>query len=443
MPPSRRRPNAPLLPLALLVALVALLSLCAGALAFAPAISISILPPRTAPFRAHQPGPGAAAAAAAAAATTVSPRCSRRYAAVAVGSWGSDDDDDDRDSAEGGDGPRHLQPVQHGDELIQPRRSGRIPFSQRRGSSSSGGSGGGGGGGGGGNNGGTGGSSDGSSSSSRRRRGEGGGDPERGEGRPVFRGVRTSFNEMDEAGRFVRRWVRTWSSLCVSRAQLNNRRTTLVLSNTLPPSTPRTHPPTQTNQQPQRLPRVGRAGGAALQAAGQPVPPLRLAQLPLVRGVPHGHVPQGWGGRTITVVWVGGAVSVSVLTACICLTLPSFLLLIPISLSPGLDNAISVSVAHPVWQRTKPNDEMDSHFGWVFRSSKVGGWGNARAAGGDADSCQCGIGWFFGPYASNGNNTHARTHTISHARTRPSPPPRALEACSPATAACQTTSTGN
>ena len=37
---------------------------------------------------------------------------------------------------------------------------------------------------------------------------------------------------------------------------------------------------------------------------------------------------------------------------------------------PGLDNAISVSVAHPVWQRTKPNDEMDGHTGWVFRASK-------------------------------------------------------------------------
>jgi hypothetical protein len=43
------------------------------------------------------------------------------------------------------------------------------------------------------------------------------------------------------------------------------------------------------------------------------------------------------------------------------------------SRTQGLDNAISVSVAHPVWQRTKPNDEMDGHTGWVFRSSKVSG----------------------------------------------------------------------
>lgn len=27
-------------------------------------------------------------------------------------------------------------------------------------------------------------------------------------------------------------------------------------------------------------------------------------------------------------------------------------------------------MAHPVWQRTKPNDEMDGHTGWVFRASK-------------------------------------------------------------------------
>lgn len=36
----------------------------------------------------------------------------------------------------------------------------------------------------------------------------------------------------------------------------------------------------------------------------------------------------------------------------------------------GLDNVIGVSVVHPVWQRTRPNDELDNHVGWVFRSPK-------------------------------------------------------------------------
>ena len=32
----------------------------------------------------------------------------------------------------------------------------------------------------------------------------------------------------------------------------------------------------------------------------------------------------------------------------------------------GLQNAISMSVVHPVWERTKPDDENDTHKGWVF-----------------------------------------------------------------------------
>jgi len=34
----------------------------------------------------------------------------------------------------------------------------------------------------------------------------------------------------------------------------------------------------------------------------------------------------------------------------------------------GLDGVISYSVAHPTWNRTKPDNPDDSHFGWVFRS---------------------------------------------------------------------------
>ena len=34
----------------------------------------------------------------------------------------------------------------------------------------------------------------------------------------------------------------------------------------------------------------------------------------------------------------------------------------------GLNEVIGVSVVHPTWQRTKPEQEEDSHCGWVFRS---------------------------------------------------------------------------
>ena len=34
----------------------------------------------------------------------------------------------------------------------------------------------------------------------------------------------------------------------------------------------------------------------------------------------------------------------------------------------GLTDIIGVSVVHPTWQRTKPDQENDSHCGWVFRS---------------------------------------------------------------------------
>lgn len=33
----------------------------------------------------------------------------------------------------------------------------------------------------------------------------------------------------------------------------------------------------------------------------------------------------------------------------------------------GLEDVISVSIVHPTWQRTKPDDEEDKHCGWVFR----------------------------------------------------------------------------
>ncbi len=53
----------------------------------------------------------------------------------------------------------------------------------------------------------------------------------------------------------------------------------------------------------------------------------------------------------------------------------------------GLDNCISISVAHPTWSRTKINDEMDQHAGWVFRTPKdpplpsPAGWGKFDCEG--------------------------------------------------------------
>eukprot|EP00967_Tisochrysis_lutea_P042793 scaffold51535_cov32-Tisochrysis_lutea.AAC.2 len=34
----------------------------------------------------------------------------------------------------------------------------------------------------------------------------------------------------------------------------------------------------------------------------------------------------------------------------------------------GLQDAISVSIVHPTWRRTRPDDPNDEHFGWWFRA---------------------------------------------------------------------------
>ena len=34
----------------------------------------------------------------------------------------------------------------------------------------------------------------------------------------------------------------------------------------------------------------------------------------------------------------------------------------------GLEDVISYSIVHPTWNKTKPDDEKDTHCGWVFRS---------------------------------------------------------------------------
>jgi len=59
----------------------------------------------------------------------------------------------------------------------------------------------------------------------------------------------------------------------------------------------------------------------------------------------------------------------------------------------GLQNVISISVTHPTWQRTRPDDEEDKHCGWVFYDSKdpnrvplksSGGFGSFDIPGCDA-----------------------------------------------------------
>lgn len=34
----------------------------------------------------------------------------------------------------------------------------------------------------------------------------------------------------------------------------------------------------------------------------------------------------------------------------------------------GLEDAIGVSITHPTWQRTKPDNDKDKHTGWTFAS---------------------------------------------------------------------------
>lgn len=36
----------------------------------------------------------------------------------------------------------------------------------------------------------------------------------------------------------------------------------------------------------------------------------------------------------------------------------------------GLDSVIGVSITHYTWQKTRPDDDSDKHFGWAFRKSE-------------------------------------------------------------------------
>lgn len=48
----------------------------------------------------------------------------------------------------------------------------------------------------------------------------------------------------------------------------------------------------------------------------------------------------------------------------------------------GLEDVISVTVAMPVWQRTKPDDSNDVHAGWMFADEDAEPFHNSNGLGG-------------------------------------------------------------
>lgn len=53
----------------------------------------------------------------------------------------------------------------------------------------------------------------------------------------------------------------------------------------------------------------------------------------------------------------------------------------------GLEDAISVTVVHPIWKKTKPDDPNDSHSGWVFGNKDGEEFSNALGEGGPFPAC--------------------------------------------------------
>ena len=46
----------------------------------------------------------------------------------------------------------------------------------------------------------------------------------------------------------------------------------------------------------------------------------------------------------------------------------------------GLQDAIGITTVHPTWQKTKPDDDSDTHWGWAF-GSKDSVFANANGSG--------------------------------------------------------------
>lgn len=53
----------------------------------------------------------------------------------------------------------------------------------------------------------------------------------------------------------------------------------------------------------------------------------------------------------------------------------------------GLQDAISISIVHPIWQRTKPSVKDDTHCGWVFANPEGEGLTNTMGLGGPFLAC--------------------------------------------------------
>ena len=53
----------------------------------------------------------------------------------------------------------------------------------------------------------------------------------------------------------------------------------------------------------------------------------------------------------------------------------------------GLEDIISVTVVHPTWRKTKPNDPDDTHIGWVFGDPTGEAFSNSIGLGGPFPPC--------------------------------------------------------
>mmetsp|Transcript_9366 Transcript_9366/g.13879 ORF Transcript_9366/g.13879 Transcript_9366/m.13879 type:complete len:552 (-) Transcript_9366:137-1792(-) len=53
----------------------------------------------------------------------------------------------------------------------------------------------------------------------------------------------------------------------------------------------------------------------------------------------------------------------------------------------GLQDAISICIVHPIWQRTKPDVENDAHCGWIFANAEGGKLTNTLGLGGPFLAC--------------------------------------------------------
>jgi len=53
----------------------------------------------------------------------------------------------------------------------------------------------------------------------------------------------------------------------------------------------------------------------------------------------------------------------------------------------GLEDTISITVVHPTWKKTKPNDENDKHCGWVFGDPDGEPFTNSIGLGGPFPAC--------------------------------------------------------